>query len=152
VSHLLLSTCCDSRRNADPPAGPPECRFPTPQVETALRSALLTALGKYHVHMSPDCPVFWQSITRPRTFYCARAGRRQWSGPSAVWGRSGDEVILAAYDYKANFQDVLTGGRTGLIDVCPGQLELRSRAHCRKSQSTSRAIVALPGMIDDLPS
>lgn len=66
----------------------------------------------------------------------------------------GDEVILAAYDYKANFVDVLTLGATPvLVDINPDDLQLDVGQVSAAITDRTRAVIAshLHGGIVDMP-
>lgn len=55
----------------------------------------------------------------------------------------GDEVILSAYDFKGNFQDVLTLGAVPvLVDVDPGNWQLEPRELEAAVTSKTKAIIA----------
>lgn len=104
------------------PEGPPEWPFDDPAVADALAEAVRERTwGKYH---GPNC----EELARRLGAYhgCAHVILCS-SGTAAVELAlrglkvgPGDEVILAAYDFKGNFQDVLVLGATPvLVDIDP---------------------------------
>jgi dTDP-4-amino-4,6-dideoxygalactose transaminase len=66
----------------------------------------------------------------------------------------GDEVILAAYDYKANFQDVLTVGATPvLVDVCDDNWNFDPARIVESLRPATKAVIVahLHGGVVDMP-
>lgn len=66
----------------------------------------------------------------------------------------GDDVLLAGYDFKANFQNVLTVGATPLlVDVRADNMQLNVDAAFKGMTATTKAIIAshLHGGMVDLP-
>lgn len=115
------------------PQGPPEWPITDPAVEEAVRRALTDGTwGRYHgphgaalaerLAGDHDCEHAVLCCSGTAAVELALRGLKV--GP-------GDEVLLAAYDFKGNFTDVLTVGATPvLVDVDrdnwnldPGQLE-----------------------------
>ena len=107
----------------DPHVTPP----PWPLTDERIRVAMDRMLsdgswGRYH---GPHCDALKSELT---AFHEIEHVHLCSSGTSAVElalraanVRSGDEVVLAAYDYKANFANVLTlGAKPVLVDTLPG--------------------------------
>lgn len=99
-----------------------------PITDDAVRDAVQQMLadgswGRYH---GPHCEALQQAL---QTFHETEHVQLCCSGTSAIElalravnVTPGDEVILAAYDYKANFANVLAlGARPVLIDTLPGR-------------------------------
>jgi len=90
----------------------------------ALRQALIEYLGTEHVHLC-----------------CSGTSAIELALRSAQVG-SGDEVILAAYDYKANFANVLAvGARPVLVDTLAKRPVLDPDQLTHALSSTTRAII-----------
>ena len=109
------------------PAGPP----PWPRSEPWLTEALQEAIrdgswGRYH---GPWCGRLAEAL---RQAMQREHVQLTCSGTAAVelalrglGVRADDEVLLSAYDFKGNFQDVLALGATPvLVDVCPDTFAL----------------------------
>ena len=104
------------------PEGPPDWPFPDPDVTARVQQALADgSWGKYHgPHvvelariLSEYHEVAHAVLVASGTAAVELALRGLGIGP-------GDEVILAAYDFKGNFQDVLAVGAVPvLVDVSP---------------------------------
>ncbi len=104
------------------PSGPPDWPGSNPQVTAALGKALADgSWGKYHgPHVGRLTEILATAHECEFVSLCA-------SGTSAVelalrglGVGANDEVVLAAYDFKANFQNVLTVGATPvLVDIRP---------------------------------
>lgn len=104
------------------PAGPPGWPLADDATEHVLREMIRSGgWGRYH---GPHVPELCQKIA---SFHGTDHVHLCSSGTSAVelalrgvGVRDGDEVILAAYDFKANFQNVLhLGAIPVLVDVDP---------------------------------
>ncbi|MBT4863737.1 MAG: DegT/DnrJ/EryC1/StrS family aminotransferase [Planctomycetaceae bacterium] len=102
------------------PQGPPDWPGVDPAVSAAVESALADGTwGKYH---GPHCS---QLAERLAEYHQCEHAILCSSGTAAVELAlrglkvgAGDEVVLAAYDFKGNFQDVLTVGAVPvLVDV-----------------------------------
>ena len=107
----------------DPEVTPP----PWPLTDERIRAAMESMLsdgswGRYH---GPHCDALRSELA---TFHGTEHVHLCSSGTSAIElalraanVSPGDEVVLAAYDYKANFANVLTvGAKPVLIDTLPG--------------------------------
>jgi dTDP-4-amino-4,6-dideoxygalactose transaminase len=138
------------------PQGPPTW----PIVDDATREALaqLAADGSWGRYHGPHCTALIaalrQHLSCEHVLLCS-------SGTAAVelalrgsGVRPGDEVILAAYDFKANFTNVLTLGATPvLVDVRADDWQLDvDQVETALSQRT-RAVIAshLHGGLVDMP-
>jgi dTDP-4-amino-4,6-dideoxygalactose transaminase len=102
------------------PKGPPDWPFEDPAIEQAVAQAVKNrSWGKYH---GPNCERLEHML---REIHSCEHATLCASGTVAVelalrglGVGTGDEVVLAAYDFKGNFQDVLAVGATPvLIDV-----------------------------------
>ncbi len=104
------------------PEGPPEWPFDDPEVAAILRQCIAERTwGKYH---GPNS----QELTERLADYhecehvvlCASGTAAIELALRGLKVGAGDEVIVAAYDFKGNFQNVLTVGATPvLVDVNP---------------------------------
>jgi dTDP-4-amino-4,6-dideoxygalactose transaminase len=66
----------------------------------------------------------------------------------------GDEVILAAYDFRSSFQNVLAVGATPvLVDLLPGNMQLDCREIAAAISPQTKAVIAshLHGGVVDMP-
>lgn len=139
------------------PAGPPDWPPSDPALTAAVREALADgSWGKYH---GPWC-------RRLQEVLAVSHGVEQVlltsSGTAAVelalrglGVAAGDEVIVAAYDFKGNFQDVLALGAVPvLVDVRPDDWMLDVEQVPRAISSRTRAIIAshLHGGQVDMPA
>ena len=109
------------------PEGPPEWPPDWPEVREAVEAALADgSWGRYH---GPHCQRLEQALAE---FHGVEEVQLCCSGTAAIelalHGAKigpGDEVILAAYDFKANFQNVLALGATPvLVDLDPVSWQL----------------------------
>lgn len=144
MSPLELPVVCGGEplRHTAPPEWPGEW----PEVADALQACLKDgSWGKYH---GPHCQALTEQL---KTFHDAGEILLCASGTVAVElalrgvrTGPGDEVILAAYDFKANFQNVLAIGATPvLVDVDPRTWQLDvSRIEAAISDRTKAIIVS----------
>ena len=138
------------------PDGPPEWPINDPGVAEAVRQALADgSWGRYH---GPWCPKLTELLAGfqqcEHVLLCS-------SGTSAVElalrgcrVEPGDEVVLAAYDYRANFRNVLClGAIPVLIDIDADTQQMDTRllegaiTHRTKAVITSHlhgGVVAMP--------
>lgn len=103
------------------PAGPPDWPLPDAEVEASLRAAVADgSWGKYHgPHVARLSNLLAEYHQTAHVVLCSSGTAAMELALRGLGVGPGDEVILAAYDYKANFQDVLTVGATPiLLDVC----------------------------------
>ena len=122
---------------------------PWPITDDSIRSAVEGMLadgswGRYH---GPHCEVLRQALSE---YFPVNHVHLCCSGTSAVelalracQVNAGDEVILAAYDYKANFTNVLTvGARPVLVDTLPGRPVMDPGELITAITPDTRAIIA----------
>jgi dTDP-4-amino-4,6-dideoxygalactose transaminase len=138
------------------PEGPPEWPLDDPAVHSALeRCAAEGAWGKYH---GPYCDRLVDALKE--THGCEHA-RLCSSGTVAVELAlrglkvgPGDEVVLAAYDFKGNFANVLAVGATPvLVDIRPNNWQFDAdQLQDALSEKTKAILVShLHGGIVDMP-
>ncbi|HUG91933.1 MAG TPA: DegT/DnrJ/EryC1/StrS family aminotransferase [Planctomycetaceae bacterium] len=104
------------------PDGPPAWPLDDPAVADALRSALSDGTwGRYHgPHTGRLCQQLAAFHSCQHVILCASGTAAIELALRGAKVGPGDEVVLAAYDFKANFQNVLTLGATPvLVDVRP---------------------------------
>jgi dTDP-4-amino-4,6-dideoxygalactose transaminase len=138
------------------PEGPPDWPFPDPDVADRVQRALADgSWGKYHgPHVAELVALLSEYHNTAHVALCS-------SGTAAVElalrGLSvgqGDEVILSAYDFKANFQDVLAVGAVPvLVDVVPGSWIVDTSRIPEAIGPKTKAILAshLHGVVVDMP-
>ena len=138
------------------PQGPPTW----PLIDDATRQvlALLAADGSWGRYHGPHCDALIAALQRQlaceHVLLCSSGTAAVELALRGVGVKPGDEVILAAYDFKANFTNVLTLGATPvLVDVRVDdwQLDL-DQAEAALSAQT-RAVIAshLHGGVVDMP-
>lgn len=127
------------------PAGPPAWPRAEPWLTESLHEALRDgSWGRYH---GPWCARLSEAL---RQAHQLEHVLLTCSGTAAVElalraleVRAGDEVILAAYDFKGNLQDVLALGATPvLVDVCPDTGMLNVDLVPQALTSRTRAVIA----------
>jgi dTDP-4-amino-4,6-dideoxygalactose transaminase len=138
------------------PAGPPDWPFPDAAVETALRLAVADgSWGKYHgPHVARLASLLAEYHQTSHAIPCSSGTAAVELALRGLGVGPGDEVILAAYDYKANFQDVLTVGATPvLVDVCDGNWNFDPARIAEGISAKTKVIVAshLHGGLVDMP-
>ncbi len=138
------------------PAGPPDWpRFEQNVVDTLIQAAHDGSWGKYHgphvarltdlLAAAHDCPYVHLCCSGTAAVELALRGLHV--GP-------GDEVVMGAYDFKGNFQDVLAlGAMPVLVDVCAANATLDpARLPPALGPRTKAIIVShLHGGIADMP-
>ena len=129
-------------RLEDPPAWPGDW----PDVTNALNACLSDgSWGKYH---GQNCEALTEQLNRfhgvAESILCASGTVAVELALHGVRVEPGDEVILAAYDFKANFQNVLTVGATPvLVDIDPASWQLDvSQLEDAVSEKTKAIIVS----------
>ncbi len=129
-------------RLEDPPAWPGDW----PEVTAALNACLSDgSWGKYH---GSNCEAFTEQLNAfhniAETILCASGTVAVELALRGVRVEPGDEVILAAYDFKANFQNVLTVGAIPvLVDIDPASWQLDvSQLEDAISEKTKAIIVS----------
>jgi dTDP-4-amino-4,6-dideoxygalactose transaminase len=127
---------------AQPPSWPP---VPWPEVEEAARRAMTDgSWGRYH---GPHCRHLVEALAE---YHSAENVQLCSSGTVAVElalrgakVESGDEVLLAAYDFKANFQNVLAIGAVPvLVDLDPQTWQLNPDSLEAARSDKTKAIIA----------
>ncbi len=128
------------------PDGPPAWPGDWPEVTDALNACLSDASwGKYH---GPNCEALIEELNAfhnvAETILCASGTVAIELALRGVRVEPGDEVILAAYDFKANFQNVLAIGATPvLVDIDPASWQMDvSQIEAAVSDRTKAIIVS----------
>lgn len=109
------------------PEGPPAWPQDWPEVTDALNACLSDgSWGKYH---GPNCEALIEEFNTfhnvAETILCASGTVAVELALRGVRVEPGDEVILAAYDFKANFQNILAIGATPvLVDIDPASWQM----------------------------
>jgi perosamine synthetase len=128
------------------PQGPPVWPGDWPDVTAALNACLNDgSWGKYH---GPNCEAFAEQLSTfhdiAESILCASGTVAVELALRGVRVEPGDEVILAAYDFKANFQNVLAVGATPvLIDIDPASWQFDvSQLEAAISDKTKAIIIS----------
>jgi len=138
------------------PSGPPDWPGSAPDVVAAVTAALADgSWGKYHgphvARLSQELASFHDL---PHAVLCASGTAALELALRGLAIGPGDEVVLAAYDFKGNFQDVLAVGATPvLVDVREENWNLDPAQIAAAIGPKTKAIVAshLHGGVVDLP-
>ena len=104
------------------PEGPPDWPMDDPTVQAALQHAIDHRLwGKYHADACDELSErLGEYLSTENVMLCSSGTVAIELALRGVGVQPGDEVIVAAYDFKGNFQDVLAVGATPvLVDVDP---------------------------------
>jgi perosamine synthetase len=104
------------------PSGPPEWPVLAERTKDVLRSMVETGdWGRYHGRFVPElCRQLSEYHAVEHSLVCCSGTAAVELALRGVGVQEGDEVILAAYDFKANFQNVLhLQGTPVLIDLDP---------------------------------
>ncbi len=139
------------------PEGPPDWPVATPQIEQVLVELARSGdWGKYH---GPHIPALVEALCE---FHRCRFSVLCASGTAAielalrgVGVGSGDEVVMAAYDFKSNFQNILILGATPvLVDVRGDNLQIDvGRIESAITPRTRALLVShLHGSLVDMPA
>src|SRR5579872_5805952 len=105
------------------PAGPPDWPFPDPDVLASVQRVLADgSWGKYDGSLVAELAQLLADYHHTEhVTLCASGTAAVELALRGLGVGAGDEVILAAYDFKGNFQDVLCLGAVPvLVDVEPG--------------------------------
>jgi dTDP-4-amino-4,6-dideoxygalactose transaminase len=127
------------------PQGPPDWPGTDPAVSAAVERALADGTwGKYH---GPHCSQLAERLAEyhqcEHAILCSSGTVAIELALRGLKVGGGDEVILAAYDFKGNFQDVLTVGATPvLVDVAAGNSNLDPDGLEEAIGPKTRAIIA----------
>jgi dTDP-4-amino-4,6-dideoxygalactose transaminase len=138
------------------PAGPPDWPFPDSEVDSAVRLAL--ADGSWGKYLGPHVARLSSLLADyHQTSHVALCSSGTAAVELALRGLGvgpGDEVLMAAYDYKANFQDVLTIGATPvLVDVCDDNWNFDPARIVESLRPETKALIVahLHGGVVDMP-
>lgn len=139
------------------PAGPPDWPGRNAAVEDRVRQALTDGTwGKYHGPQVVELvELLSQAHQAPHVLLCSSGTAAVELALRGVPVGSGDEVILAAYDFKANFTDVLLVGATPVfVDVLPGNWNLDPAQLDAAVGPRTKAILVshLHGGVVDMPA
>lgn len=138
------------------PAGPPTW----PIFDTEVNEAAVAAMadGSWGRYLGPHCDHLREALA---AFHGVKHVHLCSSGTAAVelalrglGVGPGDEVILAAYDFEANFKDVLAIGATPvLVDVRPDDAQIDVERIEKAASETVRAVLVshLHGGVVDMP-
>lgn len=102
--------------------GPPVWPRPDPSVQSVLRAMIDSGdWGRYHgPHVPELCHILADYHGVEHALVCSSGTAAVELALRGVGVQEGDEVLLAAYDFKANFQNVLTlKGVPVLVDLDP---------------------------------
>lgn len=109
------------------PEGPPAWPFPDPDVQAALVSAVASGVwGQYHgEHVCALEAELAEFHDVPHALTCASGTVAVEAALRALRVGTGDEVVMAAYDYESTFLTVhAIGAKPVLIDVHPATWQL----------------------------
>ena len=111
------------------PSGPPGWPPPLPAVEAALRDCYLTGgWGRYHGPATQRLIAELESLFEvSQVILCSSGTAAIELALRGLAIEPGDEVLLSAYDFKGNFQDILAVGAIPVlldVDLRTGQLDL----------------------------
>lgn len=138
------------------PAGPPQWPCENESVRQALRKLMETGeWGRYHgPHVPALCEKLADYHSTDHVLVCSSGTSAVELALRGVNVQEGDEVILAAYDFKANFQNVLQLKATPvLVDLHPESWQLDPTCLERAVTEKTRAILVshLHGAVVDMP-
>ncbi|HEY4261680.1 MAG TPA: aminotransferase class V-fold PLP-dependent enzyme [Schlesneria sp.] len=138
------------------PSGPPEWPVLEETTKEVLRSMVETGdWGRYHGRFVPElCRQLANYHAIEHTLVCCSGTAAIELALRGVGVQEGDEVILAAYDFKANFQNVLhLKALPVLIDLNPVTFQFDASQLTAALTPKTRAILVshLHGGIVDLP-
>ena len=139
------------------PAGPPTWPRPDPEIHAAVAEAMQDgSWGRYH---GPHCDALTAALAElhdcEHVQLCASGTAAIELALRGMRIGLGDEVILAAYEYKPTFQNILLVGATPvLIDVRRQDCQLDVGAIEAAVTNKTRAIIAshLHGGVVDMPA
>jgi len=138
------------------PGGPPDWPGPHPEVAAAVAASLADGTwGKYH---GPHVPRLIERLAAdhavPHVVLCASGTTAIELALRGLAIGPGDEVILAAYDFRSSFQNVLALGATPvLVDLLPDNNQLDSGQIAAAAGPQTKAVIAshLHGGVVDMP-
>ncbi len=137
-------------------AGPPTWPLADPAVTAAVAAAMADgSWGRYHGPHTERLRASLAELHGVRHAHlCASGTAAVELALRGIGVGPGDEVILAAYDFEANFKNVLALGATPvLVDVRPDDAQLDvTRVEAAASETTKAILMShLHGGIVDLP-
>lgn len=137
--------------------GPPDWPLRDPAIEDAVRQAMADgSWGKYHgPHVAALEQVLAEYHGATHVLLCSSGTAAVELALRGAGIKLGDEVLLAAYDFKGNFQDVLAVGATPvLIEVRPEDWNLDTSKIAAAIGPNTKAIVVshLHGGAVDMPA
>lgn len=137
-------------------AGPPGWPRPLPEVLEVLTQAMQD--GRWGHYEGPHGEQLRARLAElhgvEHAWLCSSGTAAVELGLRGVGVQPGDEVILAAYDFKANFQDVLAiGAIPVLVDInVSGQLDTDQLEAARTPQTKAVLASHLHGAMVDMPA
>lgn len=139
------------------PGGPPAWPVRTPETDEVLLALRDSGdWGRYHgPHAAALIAVLSQDLQRDHAQLCASGTAAVELALRGVSVKPGDEVILSAYDFKANFTNiVLLGAIPVLVDCRADNAQLDVAAVEAAFSDRTRAIIAshLQGGLVDMPA
>src|SRR5262245_23085059 len=139
------------------PEGPPDWPPPDPAVAARVRRALDDgSWGKYHgPHIAELTDLLAAYHQVAHAILCASGTAAVELALRGLAVGAGHEVILAAYDFKGNFQDVLAVGAMPVLVDVRADNAIMDAARCSEAiSSKTRAVVVshLHGGVADMPA
>ena len=139
------------------PQGPPDWPPQDPETDAALRALIDTGnWGRYH---GPHCisltKALGEYLNSPHVQLCASGTAAVEMALRGLGVGPGDEVILAAYDFKSNFTNVVhVGAKPVLVDVCPDDRQMDVAQLDAAVSSQTRCVITshLHGGLVDMPA
>ena len=126
------------------PEGPPAWPGDWPEVADAMQAAFQSGdWGRYH---GPHCRLLRESLAEfhdiEHAQLCSRGTAAVELSLRGAKVGPGDEVILAAYDFKSNFQNVLAIGATPvLVDLDPHSWQINPSLIAEACSERTRAVI-----------
>lgn len=139
------------------PMGPPEWPGADAEVEAALRRAAARGLwGRYHSEESAALIAELAAYHQvPHVLLCASGTLAVELALRAGGIGSGDEVLMAAYEYEGNFHSVhAVGAKPVLVDVTPDSWQLDPQRLAEAASERTRAVICshLHGGFVEMPA
>lgn len=138
------------------PEGPPDWPFPDPEVTARVQEALADgSWGKYHgPHVAELTGLLAGYHNAAHALLCASGTAAVELALRGLAIGPGDEVILAAYDFKGNLQDILAVGAVPVVvDVLPDNWNIDPNKIPEAIGPKTKAILVshLHGGVVDMP-
>jgi perosamine synthetase len=127
------------------PAGPPVWPVNHPEIHRALQNAWHSGdWGRYHGANSQQLTErICQLLSVEHTLLCSSGTAAVELALRGLKVGPGDEVILSAYDFKGNFQDLLSlGAIPVLVDLDPASWQLNLEGLAAAVSPKTKAIIA----------